>query len=189
MQRKSVHPVLLDRDGVINYDSAAYVKSPEEFVPIPGSVEAIGRLTAAGFTVIVVTNQANVGRGVLRWETLGAIHAKLATLLDHYGGRVERFYICPHRPEDHCACRKPKPGLLLQAAAEYRFPLTDVWYIGDSRKDLEAARDAGAQPILVRTGNGEQTIQQGHLPVQTLAFDNLAAAADMLIREGLNKPC
>jgi len=174
-------PVLLDRDGVINYDSDRYVKTPDEFVPIAGSLEAIGRLTGAGFSVLVVTNQANVGRRKMTWAALVSIHSKLMTLLTEHGGRVERFYVCPHRPEDLCFCRKPSPGLLFKAAADFRFPLTDVWYIGDSRKDLEAAHAAGANPVLVLTGNGRRTASEGNLPAGSLVFEDLACAADALI--------
>lgn len=178
---RQIRPVIVDRDGVINQDSAQYVKTPDEFIPIAGSLAAIGRLTAAGFTVLVVTNQANIGRGVMTEKTLDAIHAKLMRELRAHGGRIERFYVCPHCPEDSCECRKPRPGLLQRAAADYRFPLTNVWYVGDSLKDLEAAAAAGAQGVLVRTGNGARIEADGAVPPGIRVFDDLAAAADALL--------
>lgn len=173
--------VIVDRDGVINHDSKNYIKTPEEWRPIVGSLEAIADLTRAGIQVIVLTNQANIGRGVMRWETLDAIHSKLKQALDALGGRIERFYICPHRPEDGCACRKPQPGLLFEAARDYGFGLDATPFVGDSIRDLEAARSANARPVLVRTGNGAETETRGALPAGTRIYDDLAAFAKEFI--------
>ena len=146
--------VVLDRDGTINFDSAEYVRSVAELRPIPGSLEAIARFTRAGWTVAVATNQSGLARGLFDRPALDAIHDELNRLLAPLGGRIDRFEVCPHAPEDGCACRKPKPGLLDALARHYDIALDGVPVIGDSRRDLEAAQAAGARPILVRTGNG-----------------------------------
>lgn len=151
--------VILDRDGVINQDSDDYIKSPEEWVPIPGSIEAIARLTHAGFRVAVATNQSGLARGLFTIETLNAIHRRLRDRVEFHGGRIEMIAFCPHGPEDDCPCRKPRPGLLLAIARRFGTDLAGVPYIGDSASDLQAARAAGAQPWLVRSGKGERTLK------------------------------
>jgi D-glycero-D-manno-heptose 1,7-bisphosphate phosphatase len=150
--------VILDRDGVINYDSDEYIKSPDEFIPLPGSLEAIARLTQAGYTVVVATNQSGIARGYFTVETLAQMHAKLEKLLEPMGGKVDAIYYCPHGPDDHCDCRKPKPGLLQQILQKYDADVSRLPVIGDSLRDLQAALAVGAQPILVKTGKGQRTI-------------------------------
>jgi D-glycero-D-manno-heptose 1,7-bisphosphate phosphatase len=176
--------VILDRDGVINRDSRSFVKSAEEWLPLPGSIEAIAALHQAGFTVVVASNQSGLARGLFDRKALAAMHRKLRRLAGRAGGRVDRIVVCPHGPDDNCACRKPRPGLLERVARHYRTGLDGVPVIGDSERDLVAAELAGARPILVRTGNGLRTeakLPAALRPVEV--FDDLAAAAEALIAE------
>lgn len=152
--------IILDRDGVINYESAAYIKSPEEWLPIPRSLEAIARLNRAGFRVIVATNQSGISRGYFDIETLDRIHEKLMDELAAVGGYIEEVFFCPHHPDEQCECRKPKPGLLLQIQKKYNLDLARTFFIGDSYRDIFAAQSVGCQPLLVLTGNGHSVIQQ-----------------------------
>lgn len=168
--------VILDRDGVINYDSAEFVKTPEEWNPIPGSLEAIARLNQAGYRVVVATNQSGVGRGLLDMATLGAIHDKMHKALAHVGGRIDAVFYCPHAQEANCNCRKPKPGLLEDIARRFNVDLTGVPCIGDSLRDLQAAALVEAQPILVLTGKGKQTAASGGLPAHTRTYADLNEA-------------
>ena len=173
--------VILDRDGVINQDSSEFVKSVDEWLPLAGSIDAIARLSAAGFTVAVASNQSGLARGLFDSAALLAMHQKLHDLVSAAGGRVDRIVMCPHGPDDACACRKPRPGLLLELGRHYGVPLADVPVIGDSLRDLQAAAAAGARPILVRTGNGAKTAEQ--LPPEldgVEVFDDLAAVAAQL---------
>ena len=172
--------VILDRDGVINFDSDQYIKSPAEWRPIPGSLEAIARLNQAGFKVAVATNQSGIGRGLFDMATLNAIHDKLHKSLAAVGGRVDAMFFCPHTNEDRCACRKPRPGLLEDIAQRFGVPLQNVPAVGDSLRDLQAAIAAGAQPMLVRSGKGEKTLADGGLPSGTLVFADLAEAVDYI---------
>ncbi|MBK5937948.1 D-glycero-beta-D-manno-heptose 1,7-bisphosphate 7-phosphatase [Halochromatium roseum] len=175
--------VILDRDGVINYDSEDYIKSADEWYPIPGSLEAIARLNNAGISVAVATNQSAVARGLCDLDDINAIHQALRTRLSAVGGRVEVIAFCHHGPSNGCECRKPLPGLLREIRRRTGFPLSGTPMIGDSRRDLEAALGVGAQPILVRTGNGEKTEQL--LPpalAEVPVFDDLAAAVDALLQ-------
>lgn len=172
--------VILDRDGVINRESDAYIKTPEEWIPIPGSLAAIGRLNKAGFTVVVASNQSGLGRGLFDQQALDAIHARMQAELARAGGRLDGIYYCPHKPEDHCDCRKPKTGLFQQIAAHYRVNMQGVPAIGDSARDLTAAKSAGARPILVKTGRGLETLKQ--MP-DAEVYPDLAAAADHLLAE------
>lgn len=149
--------VILDRDGVINRESPAFVKSAWEWRPLPGSLEAVGVLCAAGFTVAVATNQSGVGRGLIDPAALAGMHRKMQRLAARHGGRIDRIAVCPHLPESQCNCRKPEPGLLLELARHYRVTLAGVPVVGDSGRDLEAARAAGARPVLVSSGNGRRT--------------------------------
>lgn len=175
--------VILDRDGVINYDSDAYIKSPAEWRPIPGSLEAIAKLTHAGFTVTVASNQAGVARGLFDLDTLAAIHRKMQAAVEQAGGKLAGIFYCPHGPDDGCDCRKPKPGLLKQIARRFGANLHGVPAVGDSLRDIEAAESAGARPLLVRTGKGEITLASLGDPPRVEVFKNLAAAADQLISE------
>ena len=175
--------VILDRDGVINYDSDAYIKSPKEWQPIPGSLEAIAKLHRAGFTVTIATNQAGVARGLFDLATLDVIHRKMQTAVEQAGGKLDSIFVCPHAPWDHCDCRKPKPGLLNQIAEQFHVSLSGVPVIGDSLRDIEAAESVNARPLLVLTGYGENTLQALHDKRRVEVFADLAAAADRLVRE------
>ena len=169
--------VILDRDGVINLDSDQYIKSPEEWKPIAGSLEAIARFTQAGFRVVVATNQSGLGRGLFDMATLNAMHDKMHKAVNQLGGRIDAVFFCPHAQDAGCACRKPQPGMLLEIAARFNLALAGVPVIGDSLRDLQAASAAGARPVLVLTGKGEQTLKSGGLPEGTEIHRDLAAAA------------
>ena len=172
--------LILDRDGVINYDSDAYIKSVEEWIPLPGSIEAIAQLSKAGWTVAIATNQSGIARGYYDIATLEAMHARLRALVAEQGGEVGLVVYCPHGPDEGCDCRKPKPGMLKIIAEHYKVPLAGIWFVGDSLGDLEAAKAVDSQPVLVKNGKGEKT-QAKNLPVGTLIFDDLAAVAAELI--------
>lgn len=172
--------IILDRDGVINEDSDAYVKSLAEWIPIPGSIEAIARLSKAGWLVAVATNQSGLARGYFALSALQDMHDALQQMVAEQGGRVDLIRFCPHGPEDLCDCRKPRSGLFRQIAEEMGIPLADVPVVGDSLRDLEAGTAVGCKPFLVRTGKGRQT-ELKPLPPGTLVFDNLAAVADHLL--------
>ncbi|MGH8503978.1 MAG: D-glycero-beta-D-manno-heptose 1,7-bisphosphate 7-phosphatase [Gammaproteobacteria bacterium] len=173
--------LILDRDGVINYDSPAYIKSPEEWRAIPGSLEAIARFNRAGFRVMIASNQSGLARGMLDARALDAIHAKLGAELASLGGRVEAILYCPHAPDDACDCRKPKPGLFQQIARLPDVKLATALAVGDSLRDLQAAASAGVEAVLVRTGNGEKTLKAGGVPAEVRVFDDLAAVADYFV--------
>lgn len=175
--------VVLDRDGVINRESADFIRRPEEWIPLPGSVEAIAGLTRAGFTVVVASNQSGVGRGLFTAATLAAIHDRMTRTVEAAGGRLDGIWFCPHRPEDACACRKPLPGLLRQIEAHYGVTLRGTPAIGDSNRDLEAAWRVGARAILVRTGNGLETERQLAPDAAVEVFADLSAVAEALIGE------
>ena len=173
--------IILDRDGVINFDSDQYIKSPAEWKPIPGSPEAIARLNQAGYRVVVATNQSGVGRGLFEMDTLNAIHDKMHKTIAAAGGRIDAVFYCPHAADAKCDCRKPKPGMFERIASCYNHDLTSVPAIGDSLRDLQAAATAGALPMLVLTGKGEKTMAEGGLPEETIVFKDLAAAVDDLL--------
>lgn len=174
--------VILDRDGVINYDSDAYIKNPDEWKPIPGSLEAVVRLNQAGYRVVLATNQSGIGRGLFEMATLNAIHDRLHRALGQLGGRIDAIFFCPHAQEDDCPCRKPKPGLFEQIGHRLNISLHGVPSVGDALRDLQAAAAVGAQPILVLTGKGQATARAGGLPPGTLTFPDLATAAQAIIR-------
>jgi len=169
--------VILDRDGVINYDSPSYIKSPEEWKPIPGSLEAIARLTQGGHHVVVATNQSGIARGLLDTAALFAIHDTLQRAALQVGGRIDAFFFCPHAADSDCACRKPKPGMLLEIGRRFNIALDGVHMVGDAQRDIEAAAAAGAKPVLVLTGKGKATRAAGGLPAGTQVFRDLAAFA------------
>lgn len=176
--------IILDRDGVINRDSSAFIKSADEWLPLPGSIAAIGDLSRAGFIVAVASNQSGLGRGLLDRNDLRAMHRKLRRLVAGEGGRVSRIVVCPHLPEDCCYCRKPEPGLLYRLARYFAVDIAGVPFVGDSLRDLQAAARAGARPILVRTGHGVQTARALPKELRTVdVFADLAAAAAALIGE------
>jgi D-glycero-D-manno-heptose 1,7-bisphosphate phosphatase len=172
--------VILDRDGTINHDSDDYIKSPAEWHPLKGSLEAIARLTQAGYRVVVATNQSGIARGLFTTQTLFAIHDTMQRALGQTGGRIDAFFFCPHAAESGCECRKPQPGMLLEVARRFNVSLKDTYMVGDSRKDLEAAAAAGARPVLVLTGKGRKTRDEGKLPAGTQVFADLAAFAEQL---------
>lgn len=175
--------VILDRDGVINEDSDAYIKSPAEWLPLPGSAAAIARLNAAGFQVVVATNQSGLGRGYFSAQTLDDIHQKMTRHLADHNAHLAGIFICPHAPEAQCDCRKPKPGLLDQIARQLKCDLTGVPLVGDSLRDLEAGLACACQPVLVKTGKGERTLEKGLPPAlaATPVYADLAAFVDALL--------
>lgn len=174
--------IILDRDGVINFDSDAYIKSPEEWHAIPGSLEAIAQLNRAGFRIFIVTNQSGVGRGLYDLETLDQIHEKLIHELAAVGGYIEDIFFCPHHPLDNCACRKPKPGMLYQIQKKYHVTLQDSYYIGDSLADVQAALSVGCKPILVLTGNGKKTLEKNTNLRGIKHFTDLAEAVNSILQ-------
>ncbi len=155
-----MNTIILDRDGVINQDSDAYIKSPDEWIPIPGSLEAIARLSQAGYQVLVATNQSGLARGLFDQATLDAIHQKMESAIEEHAGRLDGIFYCPHGPDDGCSCRKPEPGLLLQIEQQLSIDLTQAIVVGDSLRDLQAATAVGAKPVLVLTGKGVKTMSQ-----------------------------
>ena len=173
--------VILDRDGVINYDSEQFIKSPEEWKPIPGSLNAIAKLNHAGYTVVVATNQSGIGRGLLDMSALTAIHEKLQKMLLLAGGRIDAFFYCPHTADLKCSCRKPEPGMLLEIASRFDVDLKGVPAIGDALRDLVAAEKVGAKPILVLTGKGQKTLASGDLPEGTEVYSDLSEAVNSLV--------
>ena len=172
--------IILDRDGVINKDSDLYIKSPEEWIPLPGSLEAIARLNQWGYRVVVATNQSGIGRGLFGMDTINAIHDKMIKAASHVGGSIDAIFFCPHTNADNCGCRKPQPGMFKEIAARYNIDLTGVPAVGDSLRDLQAAASVGAQPLLVLTGKGKKTKLDPALPKDTRVFADLAAAVKHL---------
>jgi D-glycero-D-manno-heptose 1,7-bisphosphate phosphatase len=175
--------IILDRDGVINYDSEEYIKSPEEWLPIPGSLDAIAQLNRSGFQVLVATNQSGVARGYYDLDGLSRIHEKLQDELAAVGGYIEEIFYCPHHPLDACLCRKPKPGLLHQMKMKYQIDLTNTFFIGDSAVDVQAAQAAGCMPILVMTGNGQKSLKNYPEFINIPTFPDLARATEYVISE------
>jgi D-glycero-D-manno-heptose 1,7-bisphosphate phosphatase len=174
---------ILDRDGVINHDSAAFIKHPDEWIALPGSLDAIARLSRSGWRVVIASNQSGVARGHFSMDTLNAIHAKLRREVAHVGGLIDAIFVCPHGPDDGCFCRKPSPGMFHDVARRYDLDLTGVPAVGDSLRDLQAASAAGCSPWLVRTGNGLKTLDKGGLPEGTRITDDLASAVDAWLAE------
>jgi len=176
--------IILDRDGVINYDSDAYIKSAEEWIPIEGSLEAIARLNHGGYTVVIASNQSGLARGYFDIDVLSSMHKKMDDLLSKIGGRVDAVFYCPHAPDDACACRKPKPGMLLEIGQRFNVPLKDVVFIGDSVADIKAASNANAKAMLVRTGKGlkAEKIIQVECKASVPVFDDLAAAVSAILQ-------
>lgn len=173
--------IVLDRDGVINHDSDQFIKSPDEWRPIPGSLEAIARLNHAGYRVVVATNQSGIGRGLFDMGMLNTIHEKMYKALAQAGGRLDAVFFCPHTADSKCECRKPKPGMLVEIGKRFNAELTGVPCIGDSLRDLAAADAVGAQPMLVLTGKGEKTLRDGNFPKNTVIFPDLAFAVSALL--------
>lgn len=178
-----VSMVILDRDGVINHDSDHYIKSAQEWQPIDGSLEAISRLKKAGYPVTVATNQSGIGRGLYDLATLEQMHDKLRDLLRQRGAEIDGIYFCPHTPADNCTCRKPRSGLLLRIARDFGIDLTDAVFVGDTITDIQAARMVGAQPVLVKTGKGLDTLDRHGSIEDVPVYDNL----QNFVREFLKK--
>jgi len=172
--------VILDRDGTINYDSDHYIKSLDEWRPIKGSLEAIARLTQAGYRIVVATNQSGISRGLFSTRTLFEIHDALQRAAIKAGGRIDAFFFCPHAADAACECRKPQPGMLLEVARRFNISLQDTYMVGDGLRDVQAAAAAGARPVLVLTGKGQKTQAEGKLPPGTQVFADLAAFAEHL---------
>ncbi len=169
--------VVLDRDGTINHDSDQYIKSPAEWRPLKGSLEAIARLTQADWHVVVATNQSGIARGLFDFATLNAIHQTMHAAVLQAGGRINAIFFCPHAADSDCECRKPKPGMIREIARRMNVDLAAVPVVGDSLRDLQAAAAAGARPMLVLTGKGRKTREAGGLPKGTRVFADLAAVA------------
>jgi len=175
--------VILDRDGVINFDSDQFIKSPQEWKPIPGSLEAISSLTQAGFRVVVASNQSGVGRGLFDMFTLNAIHAKMHKLVSQAGGRIDAVFFCPHAADSRCECRKPKTGLFLEIAQRLHVDLRGIPAVGDALRDIQAALSVGARPMLVKTGKGVRTLEGGGLPEGVQVYEDLREVANIIISE------
>ena len=180
---RTIRLIVLDRDGVINHDSDQFIKSPDEWRAIPGSLEAIARLNQAGYRVVVATNQSGIGRGLFGMTTLTAIHDKMFKALTQVGGRIDAVFYCPHAADSNCDCRKPKPGMLQQIGMRFGVDMHDVPVVGDGLRDLQAASAIGARPMLVLTGKGEKTHKAGQIPVGTTIYPDLAVAASALLAQ------
>ncbi|WP_101674253.1 D-glycero-beta-D-manno-heptose 1,7-bisphosphate 7-phosphatase [Alloalcanivorax mobilis] len=176
--------IILDRDGVINEDSDAYIKSPAEWLPLPGSAEAVARLNRAGYQVVLATNQSGVARGYYDLDVLAAIHDKMNRHLATHGAHLDGLYVCPHGPDDDCPCRKPKAGLVDQIVADYG-DVTHCPMVGDSLRDLQAGAARGCRPVLVLTGKGRRTLEKG-LPADlgpVEVHDTLAGFVDQFLKD------
>ena len=186
MNDKAAKVIVLDRDGVVNRDSGEYIKSASEWLPLPGSIEAIADLSLAGFMVALATNQSGLARGLFDFSALDAMHEKFRKLVESEGGAIDGIFICPHGPDEGCLCRKPATGLLKQIEAEFDRSLRGCWFVGDSLRDLQAARAHGCKPVLVRTGNGLETekLLTSNGLIEIDVFDDLhQAVAVLLCRE------
>ncbi len=179
--------VILDRDGTINADSDDFIKTPDEWQPLPGALEAIARLNHAGWHTVIASNQSGLGRGLFDVAQLNAMHAKMHKLLAAHGGRIDAVFYCPHAPEENCTCRKPLPGLFEQIGERFGVELKGTPVVGDGLRDLQAGVLAGCEPHLVLTGKGAQFRGRAlpdTFPAGTLVHDDLAAFADALIASG-----
>ncbi|HEU4852221.1 MAG TPA: D-glycero-beta-D-manno-heptose 1,7-bisphosphate 7-phosphatase [Telluria sp.] len=174
--------IILDRDGVINYDSPEFIKSPAEWMPIPGSLEAIARLNQAGYRVVVASNQSGIARELFDITTLNAIHHKLHTSAQQLGATVDAIFFCPHAAIDNCDCRKPKSGMFEEISKRFKISLKGVPTVGDSLRDLQAGFKSGCTPYLVLTGKGQKTFETGGLPPGTQVFPDLASMVNSLLK-------
>ncbi len=176
--------IILDRDGVINYDSEKYIKNPDEWEAIPDSLEAIANITQLGYKIIICTNQSGIGRGLFTIRDLNAIHEKMYKAIEYAGGQIAAIFFCPHTNDDNCNCRKPKPGLLNDIKERFNIDnMANVMLVGDSLRDLEAIYNAGGIPVLVKTGNGKKTLNKDNIPSGTLVFENLLEVSEYLINK------
>lgn len=174
--------IILDRDGVINHDSPAFIKSPAEWIPIPGSLEAIARLNQAGYRVVIASNQSGIARELFDMTTLNAIHQKLHASAQQVGATIDAIFFCPHAAIDNCDCRKPKPGMFEEISKRFKIGLKGVPTVGDSLRDLQAGFISGCVPYLVLTGKGQKTRETGGLPPGTQVFPDLAAMVNALLK-------
>lgn len=177
--------IILDRDGVINHDSEDYIKSEEEWFPLQGSIEAIAMLSKAGFTVCVATNQSGLARGLYDEFALARMHELMCSLVEEQGGTIDGIFFCPHGPDDNCDCRKPRPGMLNQIEEQFATSVSGAWFIGDTEKDIGAARAKGCNPILVLTGKGSLTKHSANDKVleNVPVFDDLFSAAMFIVSD------
>ncbi|HBH10142.1 MAG TPA: D-glycero-beta-D-manno-heptose-1,7-bisphosphate 7-phosphatase [Gammaproteobacteria bacterium] len=173
--------IILDRDGVINEDSDDYIKSPDEWIPIAGSLEALGKLSQNGFKVIIITNQSGIGRKIFSIEMLNAIHKKMSINLAQYGGVIDGIFFCPCAPEENCNCRKPKSGLYNEVSDRLQISLENVFCVGDKITDIQAAQNARAKPILVKTG--KENDDSGNIPKNIPIYDDLLSFVNKIITE------
>lgn len=177
--------VILDRDGVINEDSDNYIRSVDEWIPIPGSIEAIARLHKAGYIIAVATNQSGIGRGYYDLAELSAMHDKMIRLVNECGGSINSIHFCPHTPETYCNCRKPALGLIKQLESDLQVSAQGAWFVGDTSKDIEVARISGCHPVLVKTGKGKTTLTNINISDKSFKdvkiVDSLADFADYLL--------
>ena len=174
--------IILDRDGVINFDSDQFIKSPDEWKPIPGSLEAIASLNQWGWRVVIASNQSGIGRGLFDMDTLNAINDKMIKSLAQAGGKIDAIFFCPHTADSTCSCRKPKPGMFLEIAERFNVNLENVPTVGDSLRDLQAGVAAGCKPYLVLTGKGTKTRDDPALPPDTVIYPDLArVVADLAV--------
>ena len=181
--------IILDRDGVINEDSDNYIRSVDEWIPVPGSIKAISELSKAGYTIAVATNQSGLARGYFPESELHAMHNKMNTLVEAEGGQIHTILFCPHGPDDLCDCRKPKPGMVEQLLSLHGVKASKTWVVGDSLRDLQAGLGAGCKAALVKTGKGERTLkaieekepQLKNIPL----FKNLKEFSEQLLSESL----
>ncbi len=180
--------IILDRDGVINHDSAAFIKSPAEWVPIPGSLEAIARLNQAGYRVVIASNQSGIARELFDMSTLNAIHQKMHGAAQLVGADIDAIFFCPHAAIDNCDCRKPKAGMFEEIAKRFKVSLRGVPTVGDSLRDLQAGFISGCLPYLVLTGKGEKTQETGGLPPGTQVFPDLASMVHAMLARQSAKP-
>ena len=173
--------IILDNNGVINHSSQTFIKTPDEWIPIPGSLEAIARLTHAGYRIVIATNQSGIGRGLLDMITFNAINDKMYKAINQAGGRIDAIFFCPHTSADKCQCRKPATGMFNDIMQRYGVDLKNIPAVGDSLRDLQAAAAVGAMPILVLTGKGQATRAKQELPANTQVFDNLSKVVESLV--------
>jgi len=181
--------VILDRDGVINQESPEFIKTPDEWIPVKGSLQAIGRLSQAGYDVVVMTNQSGIGRNLLSADMLGQIHVRMIDYIQQHGGKIQSILFCPHLPDDGCECRKPKIGMYKELASRLGISFKGVYSVGDSLRDLQAAKAVGAVPVLVKTGNGRKTqqlLKSGDDGLHNIStFNSLAGFVDALLLDKL----
>ncbi len=173
--------IILDRDGVINKDSDHYIRSVDEWIPLPGSIEAIARLSRAGYSIAIATNQSGLARGYFTEETLKAMHQKMLDLVVSEGGKIDCIQYCPHGPDDQCCCRKPLPGMIEQIEETLNIPASSAWVVGDSLRDLEAGQAVGCKVALVKTGKGVRTLNKGEGLDNVPVFEDLAAFTRFII--------